>query len=68
MRGFFRIAFAVASVVLAASASRAAANDKLNARNGKKETVDCGSGKKDAATVDKRDKTKGCEKVERAKK
>jgi hypothetical protein len=45
-----------------------AGNDKINARNGKKETVDCGSGKKDSATVDKADKVKGCEKVKRAKK
>ena len=43
-------------------------NDTINARNGKKETVDCGSGKKDSASVDKKDKTKGCEKVKRAKK
>jgi Ca2+-binding RTX toxin-like protein len=43
-------------------------NDTVNARNGKKETVDCGPGKKDVATVDKRDKTKGCEKVKRARK
>jgi RTX calcium-binding nonapeptide repeat (4 copies)/PKD domain len=43
-------------------------NDTINARNGKKETVDCGAGKKDTATVDKKDKTKGCEKVKRAKK
>jgi Ca2+-binding RTX toxin-like protein len=43
-------------------------NDTVNARNGKKETVDCGSGKKDTATVDRKDKTKGCEKVKRAKK
>jgi Ca2+-binding RTX toxin-like protein len=43
-------------------------NDSINARNGKKETVNCGAGKKDSATVDKRDKVKGCEKVKRAKK
>jgi Ca2+-binding RTX toxin-like protein len=43
-------------------------NDTINARNGKKETVDCGPGKKDTATVDKKDKVKGCEKVKRAKK
>jgi Ca2+-binding RTX toxin-like protein len=43
-------------------------NDSINARNGKKETVDCGAGKKDSATVDKRDKVNGCEKVRRAKK
>jgi hypothetical protein len=42
-------------------------NDTINARNGKKETVDCGSGRKDVAIVDKADKTKGCEKVKRAK-
>ncbi len=45
-----------------------AGNDTLNARNGKKETVDCGAGKKDKATVDKTDKTKSCEKVKRARK
>jgi hypothetical protein len=43
-------------------------NDTVSARNGKKETVDCGSGKKDTATVDKKDKTEGCEKVKRSKK
>jgi Ca2+-binding RTX toxin-like protein len=43
-------------------------NDSVNARNGKKETVNCGGGKKDSAKVDKADKVKGCEKVERAKK
>jgi RTX calcium-binding nonapeptide repeat (4 copies)/Thrombospondin type 3 repeat len=48
--------------------SGGAGNDTVNARNGKKETVDCGSGKKDVATVDKKDKVKGCEKVKRAKK
>jgi hypothetical protein len=40
-------------------------NDSINARNGKKETVDCGAGKKDSATVDKKDKTRGCEKIKR---
>ncbi|MEA2481117.1 MAG: hypothetical protein QOJ07_3039 [Thermoleophilaceae bacterium] len=48
--------------------SGGAGNDTLNAQNGKKETVDCGPGKKDKATVDKHDKVKGCEKVKRAKK
>jgi Ca2+-binding RTX toxin-like protein len=43
-------------------------NDKINARNRKKETVNCGSGKKDVATVDKKDKVRGCERVKRAKK
>jgi Ca2+-binding RTX toxin-like protein len=43
-------------------------NDSVNAKNGKKETVDCGAGKKDSATVDRADKVKGCEKVKRARK
>jgi sugar lactone lactonase YvrE len=47
--------------------SGGAGNDTINARNGKKETVDCGSGKKDKATVDKKDKVKGCESVKRAR-
>ena len=38
-------------------------NDTLDARNGKRETVNCGAGKRD-----KRDQVKGCEKVKRAKK
>jgi hypothetical protein len=42
-------------------------NDTVNAKNGKKETVDCGKGTKDSATVDKVDKVKGCEKVKRAR-
>jgi Tol biopolymer transport system component len=48
--------------------SGGAGNDTINARNGRKETVDCGSGKTDTATVDKKDKTNGCEKVKRAHK
>lgn len=40
-------------------------NDVLNARNGKKETVDCGKGSKDKATVDRADVVKGCETVAR---
>jgi Ca2+-binding RTX toxin-like protein len=47
------------------SYSGGAGNDSVNARNHKKETVNCGSGKKDVATVDKNDKVKGCEKVRR---
>jgi DNA-binding beta-propeller fold protein YncE len=42
-------------------------DDTVSAQNGKVETVDCGAGKKDSASVDKRDKVKGCEKVKRAK-
>ena len=44
-----------------------AGDDTLSAKNGKKETVDCGAGRKDKATVDKVDKVKGCEKVTRAR-
>jgi Ca2+-binding RTX toxin-like protein len=42
-----------------------AGNDTLNAKDGRKETVDCGTGTKDRATVDKSDKVKGCESVKR---
>jgi hypothetical protein len=45
-----------------------AGDDSINAKNGKKETVDCGAGKKDSASVDKADTVRGCEKVTRAKK
>ena len=48
--------------------SGGAGNDTINARNGQKETVDCGAGKKDKATVDKRDRVKGCERVQRVRK
>ena len=41
-------------------------NDSINAKNGKRETVDCGAGKKDSASVDKGDTVRGCEKVKRA--
>ena len=44
-----------------------AGNDSINARNGKKETVDCGPGKKDSASVDRADRARGCEKVRRAR-
>jgi Ca2+-binding RTX toxin-like protein len=42
-------------------------DDSLNARNGKRDTVNCGGGKKDAATVDRVDNVSGCERVKRAK-
>ena len=42
-------------------------DDSLNARNRKKDTVNCGGGKKDTATVDRVDKVRGCERVKRAK-
>jgi hypothetical protein len=40
----------------------------VSARNGKRDKIDCGAGKKDRAVVDKRDKVKGCERVKRARK
>ena len=43
-------------------------NDSIMARNGRKETVDCGAGKKDRATVDRKDRVKRCERVRRVKK
>ena len=42
-------------------------NDTVNARNGKKEKIDCGPGRKDVATVDRRDRVKGCERVHRSR-
>jgi hypothetical protein len=50
------------------SYSGGAGNDVVSAKNGKKETVDCGAGKKDRATVDKKDRVKKCEKVKRSRK
>jgi RTX calcium-binding nonapeptide repeat (4 copies)/Putative metal-binding motif len=43
-------------------------NDTVNARNGKRERIDCGAGRKDSASVDKADRVRGCEKVKRARK
>lgn len=42
-----------------------AGNDSVNAKNSKKETVDCGPAKKATATVDEAEKIKGCETVKR---
>ena len=42
-----------------------AGNDSLSARNGVRETIDCGSGSKDKATVDRIDAVRGCESVKR---
>jgi uncharacterized delta-60 repeat protein len=42
-----------------------AGNDRIKAVDRKKDKVDCGKGKKDRATVDRKDKVKGCEKVKR---
>jgi Ca2+-binding RTX toxin-like protein len=40
-------------------------NDSIKATNGVRETVNCGSGRKDRATVDKVDRVRGCERVKR---
>ncbi|HEX4735878.1 MAG TPA: hypothetical protein VH247_15825 [Thermoleophilaceae bacterium] len=48
-------------------ASGGAGSDTINVADGKKETVNCGSGR-DTARVDKRDVVKGCERVIRSKK
>lgn len=42
-----------------------AGNDIVSARDGAKDTVDCGKGKNDSATVDKADTVSGCEHVTR---
>lgn len=47
------------------SYSGGAGNDVIKARNGKRETVSCGRGKRDRATVDRKDRVKGCERVRR---
>jgi Tol biopolymer transport system component len=41
-------------------------NDTINSANGKRETVNCGSGR-DSARADKVDRLKGCEKVKRSR-
>lgn len=43
-------------------------NDSVSARNGVKESVDCGKGSKDTATVDRNDTVKNCETVRRPRK
>ena len=42
-----------------------AGNDVIGARDGRRETVDCGSGNRDRATVDRTDTVRGCEQVKR---
>jgi hypothetical protein len=44
-----------------------AGQDKVSARNRKKDNIDCGAGRTDSASVDKTDRVRGCEKVRRAK-
>jgi len=46
--------------------SGGAGNDSLNSANGKRETVDCGSGR-DSARVDRRDRVRRCERVRRTR-
>ena len=38
-------------------------NDLIDARNGKRDRLDCGAGTRDRARVDKRDRPRGCETV-----
>ena len=45
-----------------------AGDDSVKARNGKKDTIDCGSGTRDSAEADKADRVKNCERVKRARK
>lgn len=42
-----------------------AGNDTIDARNGRRETVDCGTGTRDVAIVDKNDRVRRCERVRR---
>jgi Ca2+-binding RTX toxin-like protein len=45
--------------------SGGAGNDRIAAVNGRRETVNCGPGRRDVARVDRRDRTRGCEEVRR---
>jgi Ca2+-binding RTX toxin-like protein len=49
------------------SYSGGAGNDVIKSRNGKRERINCGRGKRDRATVDRKDKVRGCERVRRPK-
>jgi Ca2+-binding RTX toxin-like protein len=40
-------------------------DDRVRARDGKRDTIDCGTGKKDVAIVDRIDRVKNCETVSR---
>ena len=42
------------------------ASDRIDARDGEAERVDCGRGRADVAIVDRRDATRGCERVRRS--
>jgi Ca2+-binding RTX toxin-like protein len=47
------------------SLSGGSGNDKLSARDGTRDTLRCGSGGRDRATVDRKDRVSGCEIVRR---
>ena len=47
------------------SYSGGAGNDTVNAANGVRERVNCGAGKKDRVTADRKDRLRGCERVRR---
>lgn len=42
-----------------------AGTDTIDARNGRREIVDCGTGRRDLAIVDRNDRVRGCERVKR---
>jgi Tol biopolymer transport system component len=42
-----------------------AGNDTVRARNGRREVINCGKGRRDLAVVDRRDRVRGCERVRR---
>src|SRR3954464_8559853 len=44
-----------------------AGNDSITARNRKRDTVDCGAGRRDSAIVDRADRVRRCEKVRRSR-
>ena len=43
-------------------------NDRINAANGVRDTVDCGRGRRDAVKADRADRLRGCERVRRVAK
>jgi Ca2+-binding RTX toxin-like protein len=45
--------------------SGGAGDDRINAVNGRRDTIDCGAGKRDRVVADKRDRIKRCEKKKR---
>jgi hypothetical protein len=47
------------------SRRRGGANDRINSRDKRRETVRCGKGKRHRVTADRKDKLRGCERVRR---